>query len=701
MSGGISFAPLLPWPLIAIFGAISIALLGLALMRGGRGIVLRATALTLIAAVALNPRMVEEDRKNQPDIAVIVIDESQSQSVGERKKQNEAALEKLRAEMERFGGLEVNVIRTRGGGPDAAEDSGTRLIDALSKAMTSIPQQRFAGAVLITDGQVHDAPQFESKAAKKDSFPGPVHVLLNGNRNEADRRLIIEKAPAYGIVGGDITLRFRVEDFDAGDKKKTQGANLGTRAGVRLLKNGIEVSSGTVPVGRSETFSVKLDHAGQTVLELIAEEIPGELSTLNNRAVLNINGVRDRLRVLLVSGQPHAGERTWRNLLKSDPSVDLVHFTILRTPEKQDFTPLDELSLIVFPVRELFEVKLKEFDLIVFDRYELRNVLPPAYIRNIEKYVREGGALMLSAGPEFAGLRSLFRSPLGAIMPGKPSGRVLEGGFKPLITELGQRHPVTALLDGATGKAPTWGRWFRQIETKDTTGTTLMQGIDGGPLLILDRVDKGRIAQLMSDQIWLWAREFEGGGPQGELLRRLAHWLMKEPDLEEKILKASIKSGILTVRRRSLGTETPEITVTTPSGEEHILKLEHRGPGVGGATLPAEENGLYRVTDGTQTALAAAGTANPLELADLRATAQLLTPLVKATGGGIHWLADGLPELRRTQAGRDSAGRGWIGFTENRSYMVAGIIQNPLLPGLAALVLVLGMLMAAWWREGH
>ena len=98
---------------------------------------------------------------------------------------------------------------------------------------------------------------------------------------------------------------------------------------------------------------------------------------------MQINGVRDRLRVLLVSGEPHAGERTWRNLLKSDASVDLVHFTILRPPEKQDGVPVDELSLIAFPTRELFIEKIEDFDLIIFDRYRRRGILPSLYLENI------------------------------------------------------------------------------------------------------------------------------------------------------------------------------------------------------------------------------------------------------------------------------------------------------------------------------
>jgi len=511
-----------------------------------------------------------------------------------------------------------------------------------------------------------------------------------------DRRLIVEKAPGYGIVGKEVGIVYRVEE-------RAPAAASGKQRDmvkVVLRVDGKQAGSALVPVGRSDRLSFTLEHAGPTVLELEAAPAEGELSTLNNRSVVAVNGVRDRLRVLLVSGQPHAGERTWRNLLKSDPSVDLVHFTILRPPEKDDFTPLKELSLIVFPVQELFETKLHEFDLIVFDRYVVRDVLPPSYLRNVSDYLRKGGAILLAVGPEFAGVRSLYQTALGKVMPAVPTGRVLEKGYRPMITEVGQRHPVTAALGAGAGE-PGWGRWFRQIEAGTRSGTVLMRGLDNLPLLVLDRVEKGRIAELMSDHIWLWARGFEGGGPQAELLRRLAHWLMKEPDLEEEGLTAHVRDGRLTIERRSLSPDPVAVTVTAPSGAEQSVDLAAGDDGIARAVVAATETGLYRVGDGTHGALAASGALNPLELSDLRATADVLAPVAEATGGGVAWLAEGMPDVRRTKAGRQTAGRGWIGLRRNEAYVVTGVAQVPLLPEFLVLGLALGALMLAWYREGR
>ena len=691
MSNGLGFAPLLPWATIALLGVPAAVLLAVAAVRGGRGVALRAAALAVLVLALINPRAVRENREPQPDVAVVVLDQSDSQAVGERGAQSEAALDAVRGALSRFDDLELRIVRTGGASADDAE-RGTRLFAALAQTLAQVPRQRFAGAILITDGQVHDVP------ADPAALPaGPLHVLLTGARGETDRRLVIEKAPSYGIVGKEVGVAYRIEDHDA-----RQGTGVRRKmARVSLRRDGVEMESALVPVGRNERFSFVLEHAGPTVLELEVSPVPDELSTLNNRAVVNINGVRDRLRVLLISGQPHAGERTWRNLLKSDPSVDLVHFTILRPPEKDDFTPLNELSLIVFPVQELFEIKLKGFDLIVFDRYVLRDVVPPSYLRNIAEYLREGGAILFAVGPEFAGVRSLFQSPLGRVMPAKPTGRVLERGFVPALTDVGRRHPVTAALVDGKADIPRWGRWFRQVEAGLGSGVVLMQGLDERPLLILDRVGKGRVAQLMSDHIWLWARGFEGGGPQAELLRRLAHWLMKEPDLEEEGLRGRIRDGRLVIERRSLSLGRPRVTVSAPSGATRTVELRAAGGGLSKATVETDETGLYRLDDGTNTVLVASGAVNPVELSDLRATAERLAPVAKATGGGIAWIADGVPDLRRTRPGRTTSGRGWMGFVRNGSYVVTGVTGVPLLPGFLVLVLVVGGMMAAWYREGR
>ena len=330
-----------------------------------------------------------------------------------------------------------------------------------------------------------------------------------------------------------------------------------------------------------------------------------------------IDGVRDKLRVLLVSGEPHAGERTWRNLLKSDASVDLVHFTILRPPEKQDGTPINELSLIAFPTRELFQQKINEFHLIIFDRYARQGVLPIIYFDNIARYVRDGGAVLVAAGPDYASPTSIWRTPLDVVLPAEPSGRTTEGAFHARLTDLGKRHPVTRGLEGGESDPPNWSRWFRLVDARAEKGVPVMKGPDDKPLLLLSREGEGRVALLLSDHIWLWARAYEGGGPHLDLLRRLSHWLMKQPDLEEEALRLGVRGRDLEVRRQSMADEVAQVTVTTPSGQTRSLTLDKAEPGVWKAITQANELGLWRATDGKLTALVNVGPANPREYAEV------------------------------------------------------------------------------------
>jgi hypothetical protein len=702
MSGAaftLATAPLLPWTAIALLGAACVLILGFGILRRARGLLWRAIACAILLAALVNPSVVEQQRAAQRDIAIVIVDESPSQRIGDRRQATEAALAALKDRLARERDLDLRVVRAGKPQPGAGDD-GTRLFTALDRAMSDVPRQRLAGIVMITDGQVHDVPSGDADALKE-AVGAPLHVLLSGKPDEGDRRLVVSQAPSFGLVGKELTLKIRVEDLPENPSDKQDPGT--PRAGLTWRKDGGAPHRIAVPVDRDVALKVPIDHGGPNVVELEVEPGPQELTLENNRAVVVVNGVRDRLRVLLVSGEPHAGERVWRDILKSDPSVDLVHFTILRPPEKQDGTPIRELSLIAFPTAELFDRKLDEFDLIIFDRYNRLGVIPQAYLENVARYVRNGGAFLEAAGPSFGTPLSLARTPLGAILPTEPTGDVFEEGFKARVTDLGRRHPVTEDLpgEGPPGGEPSWGRWFRQVDARVHHGVTVMSGDHADPLLVLDRVGKGRVAQLLSDQMWFWARGFEGGGPQAELLRRLAYWLMKEPDLEENDLRAMVEGDRLVVTRQSLEPDDRPVTVTAPDGAKRTLTLSPENGGRSTGTLPIDEMGLYRVSDGSRSALAAAGPLNPIEFADVRTTPDKLAPVVAATGGGIFWASTGkVPEIRRVSPDRAAAGANWMGFRANGDYIVTGFSEMPLLPGLAALLLIVGGLLAAWRREG-
>ncbi|MEX2643944.1 MAG: hypothetical protein WD270_10845 [Acetobacterales bacterium] len=693
----IVFSPLLPMPLLIGLLTVAGAAVAFSLWRRARGMWPRIVVLVLLALTLFNPEAVRESRRPLHDVAIVVVDESRSQGIGNRQEQTGAALEAVEARLREIPGLEVRVVRSGGGAVATSanddREQGTRLATAAQQAMAEVPRDRLAGVVAITDGQVHDADEAAEEAADSGESPrGPVHVLLTGERDELDRRLSVVRAPSFGIVGKAVPVTIRVDDLHGG---------AGGNVTVTMRREDAEPTEMSVAIGEEHTLEVPVTHAGALHIEMSAAPIPGELTEQNNRTVVTLSGVRDRLRVLLVSGQPHQGERTWRRMLKADPSVDLVHFTILRPPEKDDLTPLNELALITFPIRELFQVKLPEFDLIIFDRYRFRGVLPSLYLQNIADYVHKGGAVLVSVGADFATPFSLARTPLSQVLPAEPTGRVLELPFRPSISRTGQRHPVTAGLPRVNEEGRPWGHWFRQVEAGNISGDTLLDGAGQQPLLVLNRLGEGRVALMLSDHIWLWSRHYEGGGPHAELLRRLSHWLMKEPDLEEETLTANVVGDRMTITRRSLEEFESPVTVTAPSGETVEVQTEPAGPGMEHGVLEVEEQGLYRLSDGRARGFAAVGAADPVEYSDLRATPDKLSPLAAATGGGVMWLADGLPELRRVAPGRDTAGRDWLGLRMNQDYVVTGVDSTPLLPALLVLLLGLGGLMLAWRRESR
>jgi len=683
LTGAVIFDPLLPWPLLAALGVLPLA--AVALSRGLAGWAPRGLALAVLLAALANPAWQQEDRAALSDIVIAVVDDSASQQIPPRPDQTEAALAAVQAEVAAQPGTELRVMRLG----DAPNDGGTQLMSALAEAVAAEPRARLAGAILITDGQVHDL-------ALAPALPAPLHVLLTGQAIDWDRRLIIRNAPAFAILGEPVTLTLRIEDQGA------VPAGLAPEAELAIMIDGGAPLAFAVPVGRDIELPVTLTHGGRNVLQFSVPAAPGELTPRNNAAVVQINGVRDRLRVLLVSGEPHAGERVWRNLLKSDASVDLVHFTILRPPEKQDGIPVDDLALIAFPTRELFVEKIDEFDLIIFDRYRLRGILPPVYLENVRDYVRRGGTVLVAAGPEFGTADGLWRSPLAEILPVIATSRVIAGGFTPTVSELGRKHPVTQGLE-ASAPPGGWGRWLRQIEiTARPAGQVVMQGAGGRPLLVLSREGEGRVAVLASDQAWLWGRGYEGGGPQLELLRRLAHWMLKEPELEEEALTALATDQTLTITRRSVADAPPgAVTITAPDGSEIALDLPEVAPGHYGADWQAPTVGLYRLAQGDLTAVVAAGPMAPREFEQTIASHDLLAPVVAATGGGILRLEDGAPEIRAVRAGRVAAGRGWIGITPRGAYVTEGIRIAALLPAWAWLLLASALVLAAWLREGR
>ncbi len=685
----IVFAPLIAPETLIGFGIIS-ALFLLASFWTRRQIILPRLIMTALFFILLgNPSIVEEERDPLPDTALIVVDQSPSQSLGARDQITQDAIAHLQNEIGSIDNLNADILYSGSG-----RQEETRLLEDVRRALSDIPPNQRAGIIFITDGHIHDLNT--QKALNDLSASGPVHTILTGRKNETDTRIHILESPAYGIVGGSVTARFQITQ--TGRKSQTSHEVTITSGGNLI---------GTYNVGSGEENSIELDitHPGQNIFEFSTTAAPNELTALNNKAIINVQGVRDRLKVLLVSGMPHMGGRMWRNLLKSDPAVDLVHFTILRQPDKRDNVPQRELSLIPFPFQELFEEKLYDFDLIIFDRYTLNRILPPHYFDNIRTYVEKGGALLEASGPEYATENSVFSTSLRSILPGRPDGRVLETAYKPALSKNGQTHPVSYILNKNNTAT---GPWLRQLalSPQNQKDKILMTGAENLPLLFIGTRSEGRIAQLASDQIWLWERGYEGGGPYRDLLRRLVHWLMKEPELEENklALNASYDGIDIQLRHEELTeTETANIFVEGPDGNITNIRLERdEQDGFLTAKIPASLPGLYTARYKNLSTVTSFGALQSLEFQNVVTSEETLKPFAQETGGHILWAGESsAPSVRHQEKGRRMGGTNWIGLQKNNSYNVARLQASPLLPPSAMLALAIMICLISWRFESR
>ena len=710
MNWSLNFAPLLPMPLLIGLCIVALVLIAMLFVRRSRGAALRLAALLALIGALFNPILKEEQRESLANIAIVVLDESPSQKLADRTEQMQAIRKDLEGKFAKIPNLKIKWVEAgRPGGQSAA---GTNLFGDLNAALNDTAPDRIAGVIFVTDGQIHDVPM----SAQSLGFNAPVHALLTGRPDEFDRRIEVIEAPRYGIVGQSRSIELAVRETGKVPAGATDAAIL------KVRREGQPDETIRTGIGRNVRIDMPIPHSGTNIIEVELEPARGELTNANNRVVIAAEGVRENLRVLLVSGEPHAGERTWRNLLKSDAAVDLVHFTILRPPEKQDGTPINQLSLIAFPTRELFSEKINEFDLIIFDRYEHRGILQLIYYDNIARYVdQHGGALLVAAGDDYANSYSIYRTPLSSVLPAAPTGRVLEMPFKAKVTAEGQKHPVTRGLVGSNttemadaSAQPSWGRWFRQAEVTPERGRVVMSGAQDQPLLILDRKGKGRVALLTSDHAWLWARGYDGGGPHTDLLRRLSHWLMKEPDLEEERLTASSKGLKLTIERRSMEERVGPVDILGPGGDKSQVTLDKatNEPGVWRKTTEVKLPGLYKIetkaSTGLLTAVANAGVEDPREMSEVTATDQKIKPMSDQTGGGTFWTrtasaatAVEVPRISMMSSAKVMAGSGWLGLKDRQAFLTRGVKLTPMFTGLVALSALLFLLALAWWREGR
>jgi uncharacterized membrane protein len=719
----IVFDPLLPYPFLAIAALIYLVMFIILVKRGKRNLWLRGLIIVGFFIVFLNPINVMQTRKSEKNEILVVLDETQSQKIDQRRAQLLTAFEQIQKDINNNPKLRMQSVRIRhnsliGEKADEAFEE-THLFAGLKDALSNMDKSRLGGIIIISDGQVHDLP--ESKDDKTDinyaKLLGideniPVHALITGSDKEIDRQIIVENTPFYGITGQDAAIDIKILVSPTMPRLPVP---------VTYTVNGKNPLTRMITPDTVARFELPVEQAGHNIYQFSIPDHPSELSTRNNTKVVTINGVRDRLQVLLISGKPNHGGRMWRDILRSDASVDLVHFTILREPGKFDVAPKEELSLIEFPIKELFETKINNFDLIVFDRYGLIYLLPPNYFDNIHDFVKNGGGLLVSIGPESLDNYSIFDTSVGDALPAERTGEVINERYLPALSRLGLRHPVTAPLkrqgenstknDIASSFPLDAAPWFRQIElTPKENAQVVMNGARNSPLLILNRYEKGRVALLASDQLWLWARGFDASGPNRPLLKRSLHWLMKEPDLEENGLQVNVQGKQITLTKRSIDEKEQLITMVLPNGKSSEIRMKPKNGEAAEFVQLVEEAGIYKFFDQQNTVFAVVGNLNSPEMVDLLSTKEKLSSMIYAQGGYIERLeSKGVPELRVKDNERSSmssqSGIGfasaWIGLWDRKAYSVTGTKEAPLIPSMPAFLFLFLGLVCSWVFESR
>ena len=674
----LNFYPFIPINLLFLLILLSLSVVFIGFKLRAPGNIFRATLICLILLSIANPTIISENRENIPDTVALILDLSPSQNINNRKSLAQNSYSSIKTELEKINNLDIRLKTING-------KKGSKLFEPLASMVGDISSDRLAGAIIITDGQIEDAPSI----LENYNFKAPINIILTGEKQEKDRRLIIESSPRFGIVGEEIKIDIKVEDISANTPNALVTIN---------MNDEIEQSR-SIPIGEVVTITMPLERAGITSLNIEVEPGKEELTLQNNKSVIEINAIRERLKVMLVSGEPNMGLRSWRNLLNSDPSVDLVHFTILRPPNKQDLTPVGELSLIPFPSRELFQANLNDFDLIIFDQYHLRGILPQFYLKNVVEYVVNGGALLDASGPEYAGPYSLSLSPLQNILPTEPTGDIIVQEFIPIMTKDGERHPVTANLKDNINS--NWGPWYRMVEGLTIAGDVLLEGPDARPLLVLNRVGQGRVAQILSDQSWVWTKSEANKGPQADLLRRLVHWLMKEPELEENELSAKIDNDTILVTKSSLNLDKKPIISTSPDNIKEEIFLEDIGKGKQIGKILSPKEGTWKFSSGNSQISLIVGNSNSSEYLDVRTTDNIVKPIVSYTSGSINWVNNekNIPKIKQIQKNKLIDNSKNIQLIKNEKYYVKNIQQSSLTPWYFILIFSLILLFLSWYRE--
>ena len=680
----VNFYPLFSYESTFLISLIFILILALYFYFYLKNFFLRIFIFLILLILVFNPLINSMRKLHHKDILIVMYDKTQSvietkkidQLIKVKKNIKDIIVDEEKLEIVE---IEVNNLNNKDG------KIQTKIITNVQKAFQKLEKNRVAGVIIVTDGIIHDLDKIE-----EDFIDIPIHFFLLGNKNERDRSIITENIPEYAVVGKPIDFMFKIID-----------ENFQEEVSASFILDGMQILTKTFITNINHQIKLPINHAGENLLEIKINNHPNEITFANNYKVFKINGIHEKLRVMLISGEPNMGLRNWRNILNSDPSIELLHFTILRPPSKRDLTPVKELALIPFPSQELFSADISKFSLIILDQYTLQGILPKKYLDNIVDYVIGGGAILNISGQEYLSDRSLLNSSLVNILPTRPEEFFI-GPFLPSLTDLGKRHPITNTLEKAF-KDNKWGKWFSFIKANKISGQTLMSA-NKYPLLIINEVSQGRVAQILSDQSWVWNKDRENKGPLVELLRNTIHWLLKTPELQENYLNVIKNNNFITLNLNSLNEGDTSAIITSPSGENLFVLMKDNKNGSLFGKFESTEYGKFNIKVNDIEKDFFIGITDSKELEKVSSSSFLINSFFEKNKQylySITWLGDSIPKIVKVFNKNNIAGSNWVGLLEKKVQKNDTFINKELINWSLIMPLLLLLLFMCWYRENR
>jgi uncharacterized membrane protein len=631
------FVGSLPWWVVAAIGAAALAavtyeFLGLKRRLGLR----RATMLTSLRAVVyallifflLSPGLIQKRVTKLRRPLTLLIDTSQSMALPAMSGKSRIDLvkekllggkEPLIQRLARDYDLRVYQFNTRlePVAPSAvaqlsATGKGTRLVEIVREANRDAGTQ---GALMVLSDGIANG---ESRAlAGAGALTVPVFAVgAADSQGFIDLRITDLTVPEFAFRGREFKIDVLIQAYGLAGKTVplyfNRGKNLIASRSVNVDRDAFE---------QRVTFSYTPKELGAHSFSVSVPAQPGELIADNNQKEFRVDVRRDKLRVLTLSGSPAWNYRFLRMALKQDPFIDLVSFVFLRTPTDVVDVPDTQLSLIPFPIDEIFLEELKNFDVVFLDNFSYRSYFNVQYLERVRDFVRDGGGLAMMGGIRSFDSGGYADSPLRDVLPVELDGKgryQMKTSARGVLTPSGKAHPVTRLVPDPQANEDAWKKMPAVTSLNQVArgrGETLLQAAQdgaagGAPLLTVGRYGKGRTLALMSDDVWRWSFGAVGAreSPQNhlKLIRHAVRWLAQEPTFEQVQIrsvggsrapgeKSEFKIQVLNDDFTPAAHATLKVAVTGAEGEQIRLEAAEEAEGEYRAEFTPAKEGPYHV----------------------------------------------------------------------------------------------------------